>query len=89
MASLVRRFKPKHRKGMDYNSNAKRVCHLKSPIFLEDLKKRKILKTSFFVRSGMQGRPRATEYWPYLYGMIIKRNAAVTKKLAKYAPDRI
>jgi hypothetical protein len=89
IASPVRRLKAKHRKGMDYNASAKRVCHLKSPIFLQDLKRHKVLKTSFFVRSGMQGRPRATEYWPYLYAMIIKRNADVTKKLAKYAPDKI
>ena len=89
LISPVKRLKAKHRKGMDYNARARRVCHLKSPIFLDDLRRHQVLKTSFFVRSRMQGRPRATEYWPYLYDMIIKRNADATKRLAKYAPDRL
>lgn len=77
------------KKGKDYFGSIRRVCSLKSPVFFEDLKQHKILKTSYFVRSGMQGRPRATEYWPYIYEMIIKRNPSLKKILSKCSPDRI
>lgn len=69
----------------------KRVCKLKSPIFLEDLKQHRVIRTSSFVRCQMQGKGglNATEYWPYLFEMIIQRNPGIKKKLLKYAPDRI
>jgi len=37
----------------------------------------------------MQGRPNATEYWSYLYEMIVRRNPAVRTKLRRFAPDRL
>jgi hypothetical protein len=73
----------------DYHGEIRRVCYLKSPVFLEHLKKDKILKTAGFVRAQMQWRSRATEYWPFLYEKIVKLNPLVVTTLAKYAPDRI
>jgi hypothetical protein len=75
------------KEGKDYMGSIRRICQLKSPIFLEDMRHHKILSTSSFVRGTMQGRPRATEYWPYLFDMIIRRNPSVKKTLAKYDPE--
>lgn len=89
LLSRVKKEPARWKKGKDYFGSIRRVCALKSPVFFEDLKQHKILKTSYFVRSGMQGRPRATEYWPYIYEMIIKRNPSIKKALSKYSPDKI
>ncbi len=67
----------------------RRVCELKSPIFLEDLRRDRVLKTSGFVRGSMQGRPCATEFWPYLHEMIVRRNPSVRNKLKKFAPENL
>ncbi len=75
--------------GKDYMAGIRRVCYLKAPVFLEDLKRDRILKTAPFTRASMQGRPDATEYWPYVCDRIVKRNPSVKRKLAKYAPDRL
>lgn len=75
--------------GMDYMAPIKRVCQLKSPIFFEDLKHDRILKTAGFVRSRMIDRSNAIEYWPHLYGMILRKNPTLKKALAKYAPERL
>jgi hypothetical protein len=65
----------------------RRICRLKAPIFLDDLKQHRILATSGFVRGSMIGRPRATEYWPYLYKLIVARNPSSRNRLRKYAPE--
>lgn len=78
------------RPGNCYVGPIKRICSLDSPIFLEDLRQHRIIKTAHFVRGRMQGgNINATEFWPYLFEMIIKRNPSVKKKLLKYAPDRL
>lgn len=77
------------KEGKDYMTRISKVCILKSPIFFEDLKIHKILSTAHFVRGRMQGRPNATEYWPYLYDMIIRRNSSEKKKLFKFAPENL
>ncbi len=89
LAGSVEKGEAGWREGKDYFSSIRRICRLKSPVFFEDLKQHKILRTAFFVRSGMQGRPRATEYWPYLFEMIIQRNPNMKRSLMKYAPDRL
>lgn len=78
-----------YRPGMDYMGPIRRVCQLDGPIFFEDLKRDKILKTAAFVRGTMQGRPRATEYWPYLYNMILRRNSSLKTVLSKYNPENL
>ena len=67
----------------------RRVCIINSPVFLDDLRAHRVLKTAGFVRAYMIGRPNVTEYWPYLYDMIIKRNRSAKKLLARFAPENI
>jgi hypothetical protein len=74
--------------GMDWMGPIRRVCRLKAPVFFEDMKRHRQLSTAFFVRGFMQGRPNATEYWSYLYDMIVRRNPALKAKLRRFAPDR-
>lgn len=77
------------RDGTCYAGRIRRVCRLESPIFLDDLRSHRIIKTSPFVRCNMQGNLHATEYWPYLFQMITARNPSVGQKLAKYSPERL
>ncbi|MBF0547146.1 MAG: hypothetical protein HQM08_22080 [Candidatus Riflebacteria bacterium] len=76
--------------GDAYFGVVKRVCILQSPVFLEDLRKHRVLNTASFVRRNMQGVGlRATEYWAYLYEMIMDRNPTVVKRLKRFSPDRL
>jgi len=75
--------------GKDFYADAQRVCSLPSPVFWEDIQNHRILKTASFVRGTMQGRPRATEYWPHLYELIVRRNPGVIKKLSQFSPENI
>lgn len=77
------------REGYCYAGPIKRICKIGGPIFLDDMRQHRVLKTSYFVRGRMQGNVNATEYWPYLYEMIIKRNPGLKRVLEKYAPDRV
>lgn len=77
------------REGYCYGFDIKRLCDLKSPIFLTDLKNHKVLNTAPFVRRNMQGNLHVTEYWPYLYEMIVRRNKYLKRVLQKYEPDRL
>lgn len=77
------------KKGKDYMGPIRRVVSLKSPIFFEDLQNHRVLRTAHFVRNQMQGRPNATEYWPYLYDLIVKRNPSVNKQLQPFAPENL
>jgi len=78
------------RAGECYGGRIERVCALDSPVFLDDLRRHKVLRTSSFVRRNMQGVGLlASEYWPYLYGMICERNPKVRKALADHAPERL
>ena len=77
------------REGKDYMGPIRRVCRLKAPVFFEDLQRHRVVSTAHFVRGQMRGRPNATEYWPYLYEMIVKRNPAVEPKLRRFAPGNI
>jgi hypothetical protein len=71
-------------KDMDHFAPIRRVCRLAAPVFFEDLKRDKVLSTAGFVRGLMQGRPNASEYWPYLHEMIVRRNPGVRQKLRKF-----
>ncbi|RMH07316.1 MAG: hypothetical protein D6704_05270 [Nitrospirae bacterium] len=74
------------KRGKDYMAPITRVCELRSPIFLEDLKRHSVLSTSPFSRF-QRGRPNVTEYWPYLYDMIMRRNPPLKQQLSKYVPE--
>ncbi len=72
-----------------YMARIRRVCRLQAPVFLEDLRSHRILSTAGFVRSKLRTRHNATEYWPFLYGMIVRRNPTLRSRLASYAPQRL
>jgi hypothetical protein len=77
------------REGQANYGSIERVCKLDAPIFLEDLRNHKVLKTSSFVRMNMQGRGLlVSEYWPYLHSMMHERNPSARKVLARYAPEK-
>ena len=87
LAGPLQPSKAAWRDGDCYGGEIKRVCRLESPVFLDDMRNHRVIKTSSFVRCNMQGNLHATEYWPYLYEMITRRNPAVLAKLRKYAPE--
>lgn len=78
------------RDGECYGGEISRLCHLESPVFLQDLRRHRVIQTASFVRRNMQGVGLlATEYWPYLYEMILERNPAVAKSLRAVAPEKL
>ena len=78
------------RDGKCFAGEISRVCKLPSPIFLSDLRQHKVIQTASFVRRNMQGIGlRATEYWPYLYEMIVERNPAAAKDLRRFRPEQL
>lgn len=78
------------REGDCYGGRIERICKLDSPIFLDDLRHHRILRTASFVRRNMQGAALlASEYWPYLYSIIYERNPKIRKILGRYAPESI
>jgi len=88
-ADRARKVTAGWKKGKDFMGPIRRVCRLKAPIFLDDLRNHRVLSTAHFVRGQMRGRPNATEYWPYLYDMIVRRNPSAEPKLRRYAPGNI
>jgi len=83
------RSKAGWREGDCYGGIIRRLCNLAAPIFLDDMQNHKVLKTSSFIRSNMQGNLLVSEYWPYLYEMIVARNPQVRKILSEYAPENM
>lgn len=74
---------------MDHMARVQRVCQFRSPLFLEDLRRDPILRTAGFVTGNLRGRPNATEYWPYLYDRLLKRNPGLAPRLKRYAPAEL
>ena len=77
------------RDGKCYSGSIKRLCTLESPIFLDDLRNHRVLRTSSFVRRNLQGNLHASEYWPYLHEIIIVRNSNLKRTLSRYSPERL
>jgi hypothetical protein len=75
--------------GKDYAAEIRRVCKLKAPLHFKQLQDNKVTCDASFVRGQMQGRPRATDYWPELYRMIVSQNPSIERVLRKYGPDRV
>ncbi len=84
-----RKCKAGWKDGMDYMGPIRRVCRLGAPVFFEDLRRDRVLSRSHFVRAQMQGRPNATEYWPYLYELIVRRNPKAKTPLRRFAPGNL
>jgi hypothetical protein len=86
----IRRGGAGWRDGDAYFGQIKRICRLRSPVFLDDLRKHRVLRTASFVRRNMQGVGLlATEYWPYVHDMIVERNPVLARVLSRLRPDRL
>ncbi|MGQ9799855.1 MAG: hypothetical protein ACUVRG_11325, partial [Ignavibacterium sp.] len=83
------RAKAGWREGDCYAGTIKKICHLDAPIFLDDMRNHKIIRTSSFIRNNLQGNHLVSEYWPYLYTMIVERNPKVKKILKEYEPSKM
>jgi hypothetical protein len=67
-----------------------RARKLEAPIFLDDLRNHRVLRTSSFIRKNMQGNALPVfEYWPYLYEMIRDRNPKSRKLLSRLTPEKL
>lgn len=75
--------------GKDWMAPIRRVCALKAPLHFHELRDHPILKHAGFVRGCMQGRYKASEYWPELYRMILARNPGLKRVLGNYGPERL
>lgn len=74
--------------GADYMAKIQLVCKLAAPLHLTKMRENHVLCSACFIRGQMQGRYRATEYWPELYGTIVSLNPSVERVLRKYGPDK-
>lgn len=74
--------------GADYAAQIRMVCKLKAPLHLDEMRENKVVCSAGFIRGQMQGRYRATDYWPELYRMIVSRNPRIEPILRKYGPDK-
>lgn len=79
------------RDGECYGGQIERVCKLEAPIFLDDMRNHRVLRTAGFIRRNMQGGGGllVSEYWQYLYAMICERNPKHRRTLAKFAPEKL
>jgi hypothetical protein len=89
LAGPVGYIKAGWKPGKDWMAAIRRVCTLKAPVHLSELRQDSIIRHAGFVRGAMRGRYKATEYWPELYRMIISRNPAVEPALRRYGPERL
>jgi hypothetical protein len=86
----LKRSRANWRAGECYAGRIERVCKLDDPIFLDDLRNHRVLRTASFVRRNMQGKAlHASEYWHYLNSMILERNPKARKALARYSPEKL
>lgn len=77
------------KRGEDWMGPIRRVCTLKAPLHLSELREHRVVRNAGFVRGQMRGRYKATEYWPDLHRMIVARNPAVERTLKRYGPSRV
>lgn len=89
LAGPVERIKAGWKRGKDWMAPIRRVCTLKAPLHLSELRQHAVVRHAGFVRGSMRGRYRASEYWPELYRMIISRNPVAERALRGYGPERV
>lgn len=75
--------------GEDWMADIRRVASLASPLHRSELLKHPVLKTATFVRRNLQGRQRATESWPTLYDLFVRRNPGLKRVLGRFGPERV
>jgi len=79
-------WKEERKRAKDYEAPIQRVATLNSPIHYQDFLRHPVLRHSPFMRARMQGRPNVTEYWPYIYDLIVRRNRDMRRVLRPYEP---
>lgn len=89
VAGPVQQVEAGWKPGRDWMAPIQRVCTLKAPLSFLDLRENSVVRDAGFVRGGMRGRYKATEYWPELYRMILARNPGLLKHLKRFGPDRL
>jgi hypothetical protein len=75
--------------GKDWMANISRVASLRTPLHWEEMKRHHILRSTPFVRRNMQGRHRATEFWPVIRDLILRRNPTLKLSMRPYGAERI
>ena len=85
----VKRIEAPWKAGLDWMASIERVCTLKAPLRLEDLRRDPGVRDAGFVRGAMRGRPRATAYWPEVHRMIVERNPGLPRALRRFGPERV
>jgi hypothetical protein len=89
VAGAVVHVTARWKSGRDYMAPIRRVCTLKAPLHLSELREHRVIRHSGFVRGQMQGRYRASDYWPELYRMAVSRNPSVERALQRFGPERL
>src|ERR1700722_429259 len=89
IAGPVKQIKAGWKPGKDWMAPIRRVCALKAPLHLSQLRDHPVLREAGFVRGAMRGRFRATFYWSDIYRQIIGTNPSLKQKLRRYEPGRI
>lgn len=89
VAGPVGHIRAQWKPGKDYMAPIRRVCSLKAPLHLSELQEHPIIKDAGFIRGNMQGRRKASAYWPQLHRMILERNPSSKKVLKPYPPEKI
>jgi len=89
LSGPVKYLKARWKPGKDYFGRIKMLCALKDPVYFEQLRKHKTLRTASFVRGSMRGRPRVTAHWQEVHDLIISKNPGLRKKLTEYSPSRL
>ena len=84
----VRYLRADWKPGRDHFASIKRVTALESPIHLAQLKRNKILRTAGFVRAGIRGRCRVSD-WAELYDLVVSRNPSLRRQLSVFGPHRV
>ncbi len=83
------RCDPSWREGNCLFGQFRSLSRLDAPVFLEDLRTHRVLRTAGFVRGRLQGNQNVTSYWPYLYDLIVTRNPKARRALRRFAPERL
>lgn len=83
---LIQTSRNRPDKKWKHRADYKRVCKLKRPITMDDLKSTRGLAKASFIRGQFQGRRNITADWPLLYGLIVRLNKTAETPLRRFSP---
>ncbi len=72
-----------------HSVDIKVLARLDNPVTFRDLKTRRELSGSTFMKAKFLGQFQATSWWPPLYHMITSKNPSARKELKKHAPEML